>query len=427
MNIRKIAESTGMTPLGAIAGMAALAVLGSAIANGNATQSAAGILAVLLCAVPVIATAFLPRENFGRAFRWQSPPREYSGTTSDAGRPDDAHLFSFSPSDGKMPWLFRLCADVDIRLVLGEQVLYRSRRRFQCSPGDSHDMRLYPPLPGELHITVRLSLGDMFGLSRRYISETMSRSIPVLPRALGQPSLPIVLHSQNSDDSSPRKQSDSEKIFVRDYQHGDLARDINWKASSKSEKLLTRIAPESESQSRLLRVLVFSQSAGLKADCEYHFQLAALKGWVRSLLQEIVASESRALVWLNGENFEINSSEDLPSALVRLSQWAPEASCQWNSLAPNQETDIICSHSLSPGYEEFYRRYQQPDVQSFLVQASGPEDANVTARFFPQGLAQEAFIPRLRPVHLLPGTREFKAAGELPAGVHDALKLSCQW
>ena len=108
--------------------------------------------------------------------------------------------------------------------------------------------RLYSP--GLLDSVCEYYLEDIFGLMRISCGESERNSVRIIP------GLPVNA-SRNSRDSMSSlvknkkpDENDFEKILMREYMTGDRSRDINWKASSKSNTLYTRIAPGNDNEVR---------------------------------------------------------------------------------------------------------------------------------------------------------------------------------
>ena len=102
--------------------------------------------------------------------------------------------------------------------------------------------------PGLLEVAYEYYLEDIFGLLRIGCGDSVKKQIQVLP------GLPANAFKNSRDSMSSLvknkkpDENDFEKILMREYMRGDRSRDINWKASSKSNTLYTRIAPGNDNE-----------------------------------------------------------------------------------------------------------------------------------------------------------------------------------
>lgn len=134
--------------------------------------------------------------------------------------------------------------------------LYRVSFECRIPEGDEFDAPLAIPASGMLSLRGGYLVRDALGLSKKRIGPGESLDGPVLPR-LGR-SIDVRVEESNSSASrnSLDRKNESERIFVREYVAGDLARDINWKALARTGALLTRIPPESPREDRFVRLVI---------------------------------------------------------------------------------------------------------------------------------------------------------------------------
>jgi uncharacterized protein (DUF58 family) len=147
----------------------------------------------------------------------------------------------------------------------------------------------------------------------------------------------MINDSSSQDPNSLRKQADQEKIFVREYVSGDLARDINWKALARIGSLLTRIPPESPRESKIVRLVVYMPPAG-RTPCEQGcalVQLEHIRVIVSSILESIRRAESDYgfSVCLGDAEYNIGAGE-------RFDDFYAELSRAGFSLGPSVKTSL---------------------------------------------------------------------------------------
>lgn len=136
----------------------------------------------------------------------------------------------------------------------GRGVRFLVREEGASSRGSEIDIPLYFPVAGVARVVGRMYLKDVFGLTRVSLGRDQHRTLYIQPPLLpGKP--PLHFRNAASFESTRRmRNADEEKYYMREYQPGDRLKDINWKASFRIGEMITRIAPKSPEESRLLHV-----------------------------------------------------------------------------------------------------------------------------------------------------------------------------
>ncbi|MBN2509404.1 MAG: DUF58 domain-containing protein [Spirochaetales bacterium] len=167
------------------------------------------------------------------------------------------------------------------------------------------------PLSGELNVTARLAVRDFFGLTRSQALDVHTRQIPVLPGRLGTG---IRYHSatQGAEEQTKMKASDIERYYMRDYVPGDRFRDINWKASSRGDKLFTRISPVAEEKTHVLTVWVRIHDRVDFPRLENVLHADLIKSWVMTFLTAVRAEhpDYRFRIIAGGEEFQLDADDE---------------------------------------------------------------------------------------------------------------------
>ncbi len=190
---------------------------------------------------------------------------------------------------GRPHYFYRLHARFTGRLRAGNRAAVHLRAEVS-SASEELPLRLELPVCGDLEMRARLAVRDVFGLTRSHLpGRDERRLLPVRPAALPARSAPKIDAAVGDDTTRRRRSSDEERYYMREYEPGDRLKDINWKASSRLNELITRISPVSEQQTRLLHVeLRHYRPAGPETlDAVLH--LDYLKSWLLTFLRAVKA------------------------------------------------------------------------------------------------------------------------------------------
>ena len=190
-------------------------------------------------------------------------------------------------------YFYRLHARVTGRLRAGNRAALHLRAEVS-SASEELPLRLQPPVCGELALRARLAVRDVFGLTRSHLpGRDERRLLPVRPAPLAMRSAPKIDAAVGDDTSHRRRSSDEERYYMREYQPGDRLKDINWKASSRTGELITRISPVSEQQTRLLHVELRHYRPAAPETLDSVLHLDYLKSWLLAFLRAVKAEHSR--------------------------------------------------------------------------------------------------------------------------------------
>lgn len=173
------------------------------------------------------------------------------------------------------------------RFEAGRDASFRVREEGASTRGAELKIPLYFPVAGVARVRGRLLLKDIFGFTRVPLGTAQDRVIAVQPPLLPGKS-PVQIQNAASLESSRRMRSaDEEKYYMREYQPGDRLKDLNWKASFRIGEMITRIAPKSPEDSKLLHVELrhFNYAAQDSPTALMH--LNVLKSWLLAFLSQV--------------------------------------------------------------------------------------------------------------------------------------------
>lgn len=232
-------------------GTATLALAIAMWARSAAEENAAGLMFPIFLLVAIFAAVAATRGWHAAA--WVS---RCSWSLSETPRQgDNARAFAVTaPADRGPPPFLRVTFAASGTLSSASRRLFRVSAERRAIPGETVEIALPLPASGELSLRAGFVVRDALGLARRSVGVRQRVESPVFP-ATGQ-DFPTVDPdaSASSERSAVSKKSEGEKIFIREYVPGDLARDVNWKALARTGVLLTRVPPESPKETRVLRL-----------------------------------------------------------------------------------------------------------------------------------------------------------------------------
>lgn len=212
-----------------------------------------------------------------------------SGSALYAGKDSGAERFY---TGGFRAWFFfRVHVRIQGRHVLGDGVFYRVLQEASFSGEGALEMPLRFPCTGIFSGGGVYFIKDVFGLVRARAGMPVKRSVPVQPSLLPDESPVYIQISGGEDDTQPRKSSDEEKYYQREYIPGDRFRDINWKATSRIGEMFTRISPVTEEQTKLVLIDFRHFSQDRRFSREHAAHLEYLKRWCVSFLWKIKSKQ----------------------------------------------------------------------------------------------------------------------------------------
>jgi hypothetical protein len=156
------------------------------------------------------------------------------------------------------------------------------------SPSHPSLVPLASPFSGEVDLTIRVYLSDLFGLIKNPLGHRTDRSLTILPTPIGLGLEPQKILADGQESQNKFKEADEERYLMREYVAGDRVRDINWKSSFRGGQWFTRISPERKNRSLTLH-LVLGLGTGQR-DFRSLVHLEVLKGWVAGFLSSIFPS-----------------------------------------------------------------------------------------------------------------------------------------
>ena len=310
---RRVLHYYPLTLLGTALAGAAVYLLGSAFASGSPHEfllSVTGFLILLVLA------------GLGRlqAYRCKLVEFEWDSSAPLAAREYGAqHRLRTRTAKS---WLFyRIHLRIAWRLQAGRRATLRGYRE-AATPGGEAAIALWFPCSGRLQMTGRLTVRDVFGLTRAQIRPPERRTLVVRPGLLGEQATPPVEISAGYDTTQRSQTSDEEQYFMREYMPGDRMKDINWKATSRLGELITRISPITQEQTQELHVVLrrFRRRGGETMAAVLHLDF--IKSWLLTFLRVVKQHHPEYIFVVDsgGESHRIDSPDEIERFARRLAE-----------------------------------------------------------------------------------------------------------
>jgi uncharacterized protein (DUF58 family) len=208
-------------------------------------SAAAFILLAITAVVLFVATAAVQPGDFS----WSKKAELHAGLNSNALR--------LSCTSWPLRSFFRIRLVFSGNLESSAVPVYRITVAVSAFRSGEASVPLRLPASGRLILRGRFVIRDIAGLCERTLGGVQYFTALVHSASAAELDIPAIDDTMSHDPQSQRTRSEMEKIFVREYVPGDLARDINWKALARTGSLLTRIPPESPRESRMIHLAVF--------------------------------------------------------------------------------------------------------------------------------------------------------------------------
>lgn len=199
-----------------------------------------------------------------------------------------------------------------------------SRSAGDASPADREELTVPLSLPfcGELRARGRCRIRDVFGLTGARLGGDLERNLLVQPALFssGPARRPEALGG--FEEHAKWRASEEERYYMREYLPGDRFRDINWKASSRLARLITRVSPYTQEKTRLLLVELRHFRDNLPETVESLVHLNVLKSWLLFFLREAKRDNPHFhfLVGTGRGAFRLETREDIDRFSLELSR-----------------------------------------------------------------------------------------------------------
>jgi hypothetical protein len=265
------------TVLGTILFLVSVGLFVHSFTSNNSYGFLLSLTALALLAFLVVGSRIQALRNAELDIVWDSTTPVYSRTKEV--------FHTLSLRDLKRFPFYRLHFSLRGKLQVSERSFLRYYDDFS-STGDTIVLPLSFPLSGIFHLRGRLLIQDFLGLTRAELGGDHWRRLVIQPRVLGGNYSFNHVATEGSEDQNKFSDSDVERYYMREYVPGDRFRDINWKASSRGDKIYTRISPLAQEKTQIISILFRNAGARKKESLEGALHLDFLKSWLITFLKK---------------------------------------------------------------------------------------------------------------------------------------------
>jgi len=131
-------------------------------------------------------------------------------------------------------------------------------KRYRSDNKGLFDFSFYFPYPGTVSLKTALYIEDVFSLIRINVFNDSLKDFTVVPGIKNDVVTDNKFLVKDIITKQRKYDNEIEKYLMREYVPGDLYRDINWKSSSRIDKLFTRISPGGKEESNILTFIYLS-------------------------------------------------------------------------------------------------------------------------------------------------------------------------
>ena len=237
--MNKLLKKYPFTLPGTAALLTVLYVFGSGYADSD--YQSIFIAAVFFLIFLII---FFAAFYFSGRYRLNEISVKSKGEISSSGRDKNLQSIVFEEAP---PLFFRYSSVITGKFLAGNKS-FKYYKRYNSDRSGVINFSFHFSSPGILDSVYEYFLEDIFGMMRISCGEIEKKTVRILP------GLPEKAFRDSRDSMSSLvknkkpDENDYEKILMREYMRGDRSRDINWKASSKSNTIYTRIAPGNDNE-----------------------------------------------------------------------------------------------------------------------------------------------------------------------------------
>ncbi|MFP4383417.1 MAG: DUF58 domain-containing protein [Spirochaetia bacterium] len=214
------------------------------------------------------------------------------------------------------PMFFRYHHSFFGRNISGTEIIEPFRFGGTSSPGGTFQFTVYFRFSGLLSGYTAVHLRDIFGLTKSLLQVSEKKSVPVVPGIISNIPKESAESSSGTGEDQLKRISEDMKYFMREYIPGDRYRDINWKATLRVEELITRTAPVTNREVKIIPVFLLhacTEDAERYRFYEAALHLEATKSWLLTFISRILDEESDYIfdIYTDTRTMRVQDHDDL--------------------------------------------------------------------------------------------------------------------
>ena len=182
---------------------------------------------------------------------------------------------------------FRLHFQVKGRMKVGKNAYLYINEEVSSYGDDEIEVSCYFPVCGSFNAKGTLFVKDIFHLTRSRFQKQQTQILKIRPAIITKIKIPDIKAMEGFENTAKQKQADEEKYYQREYMPGDRFRDINWKATSRLSKLITKVSHITQEETKTILIIFrnFRENSSMPTlDSIVH--LNYLKAWLISFLKK---------------------------------------------------------------------------------------------------------------------------------------------
>ncbi len=182
---------------------------------------------------------------------------------------------------------FRLHFQVKGRMRAGKNAYLYINEEVSSYGDDEIEVSCYFPVCGLFNAKGTLKVKDVFHLTRSRFQKQQTQILKIRPAIITNIKIPDIKAMEGFENTAKQKQADEEKYYQREYMPGDRFRDINWKATSRLSKLITKVSHITQEETKTILIIFrnLREKSNIPSfDSIVH--LNYLKAWLISFLKK---------------------------------------------------------------------------------------------------------------------------------------------
>lgn len=183
---------------------------------------------------------------------------------------------------------YRIHFKVKGSVKIGKNANIRIHEEVSSDGQDEIEVSCFFPVCGTFFAKGTLFVKDIFNLTKARFQKEQEQVLKIRPAIVSGIKINNIKAMEGFENTAKQKQADEEKYYQREYMPGDRFRDINWKATSRISKLITKISHITQEKTKTILILFrnFKRDPE-KSTRDSIVHLNFLKSWLMTFLKSV--------------------------------------------------------------------------------------------------------------------------------------------